>query len=250
MHPSQTRGGHLWDTAIRQHRPASIPPGRIRRGSGTTRSAARTITRRQGIAAAVLAAMPSLAVTARLTRRFQADAVRRLLDLGVRHPLVLTHARALLRSSPEGACTFLSADIREPGKILAHAAETIDLEQPTAIFALMILHFIPDDGNPWGIVRRLVEGIRGDGYLVIGHAGADIESESSAAAGEEYNARSPVPVRLRTHEEVARFFSESETDLIEPGLLSLADWWPDQDRVSGINGHVGMGWRPASDSTH
>jgi len=229
-------------------------------------------------ASAVLEAMPSLAMTARLTRQFQADAVRRLLARGVRQfldigtglpaagaiheiaqgeapetrvvyvdndPLVLAHARALLRSGPEGSCAYLSADLREPGKILAHAAETLDLEQPTAIFLLMVLHFIPDDDHPWRIVRRLMDGLQGDGYLVIGHAGADIDSEASAAAGEEYNARSPVPVRLRTHEEVARFFSEAGTDLLEPGLLSLADWWPDQDRISGINGHVGMGWRPA-----
>jgi DNA-binding HxlR family transcriptional regulator len=229
---------------------------------------------------AVLAVMPSLAVTARLTRRFQADAVRRLLDRGVRQfldigtglpvagaiheiaqraapesrvvyvdndPLVLAHARALLSSSPEGACTYLNADLREPGKILAHAAQTLDLAQPTAVFLLMILHFIPDEENPWGIVRRLMDGMNGDGYLVIGHAGADIDAASSRAASEEYNARSPAPVRLRSHDEVARFFTEAGAIVLEPGLVSLADWWPAEDELpSEVNGHVGIGWRPAA----
>src|SRR6478672_4082732 len=33
-------------------------------------------------------------------------------------PLVLAHARALLTSTPEGACQYIQADLRDPGKIL------------------------------------------------------------------------------------------------------------------------------------
>jgi trans-aconitate methyltransferase len=138
--------------------------------------------------------MPSLPVTARLARRYQADAVRRLTRMGVRHyldigtglpvagavheiaqraapearvlyvdndPLVLAHARALLSSSREGSCDYLQADIRETGRIIARAAETLDLDQPVAIVLMMVLHFVPDEDGPWEIVRHLVEGIRG-----------------------------------------------------------------------------------------
>src|SRR5580692_1430987 len=41
-------------------------------------------------------------------------------------PVVLTHARALLRSTPEGALAYLDADLRDPGTIVAAAAETLD----------------------------------------------------------------------------------------------------------------------------
>ena len=34
-------------------------------------------------------------------------------------PIVLSHARALLTSKPEGACAYLDADLRDPDKILA-----------------------------------------------------------------------------------------------------------------------------------
>ena len=134
---------------------------------------------------AVLAEMPSLAEATRLIRRFQDDAVRRLVARGVRQfpdigaglpvagavhetaqrlapeprvvhvdndPLVLVHATALLSSSPEGACAFVNADLREPGKILARAAETLSFGQPVAVVTLMILHFIADGDDPWGIV--------------------------------------------------------------------------------------------------
>jgi len=39
-------------------------------------------------------------------------------------PVVLTHARALLTSSPEGATAYIDADLRDPDKILQEAAQT------------------------------------------------------------------------------------------------------------------------------
>ncbi len=47
-------------------------------------------------------------------------------------PLVLAHARALLTSSPEGACDYIDADLRDPGEILAGASRTLDLTAPVA----------------------------------------------------------------------------------------------------------------------
>ena len=34
-------------------------------------------------------------------------------------PIVLLHAQALLRSTPEGATDYMQADLRDPGTILA-----------------------------------------------------------------------------------------------------------------------------------
>ncbi len=45
-------------------------------------------------------------------------------------PLVLAHARAPLTSTPEGACAYLSEDVRNPERILAEAAHALD-SQPT-----------------------------------------------------------------------------------------------------------------------
>src|SRR5499427_192552 len=41
-------------------------------------------------------------------------------------PIVLSHARALLTSKPEGVTDYIEADLREPGKILSEAAQTLD----------------------------------------------------------------------------------------------------------------------------
>jgi hypothetical protein len=226
----------------------------------------------------VHAAMPSLPVTARLARRYQADAVRRLTKMGIHQyldigtglpvagavheiaqraapearvlyvdndPLVLAHARALLSSSPEGSCDYLQADIRETGRIIARAAETLDLDQPVAIILMMVLHFVPDEDDPGGIVRRLVEGIRGPRYLIIGHAARDTDDTAAQAAGDEYNRRSPLSVRLRSSKEVTALFEAGSTTLLDP-LISLGQWWSQSSGEAlpyQVNGHVGMAWR-------
>ena len=57
-------------------------------------------------------------------------------------PLVLSHARALLTSSPEGKAVYLDADLRDPDKILAQAARHAGLQQAGRADILGILHFI------------------------------------------------------------------------------------------------------------
>ena len=53
-------------------------------------------------------------------------------------PLVLTHARALLTSTPK-VTAYIDADLRDPDKILAAAAQTLDFTQPIALMLMGIL---------------------------------------------------------------------------------------------------------------
>jgi hypothetical protein len=45
-------------------------------------------------------------------------------------PIVLSHARALLASGPEGETAYIDADLRNPDQILAPAAQTLDFTRP------------------------------------------------------------------------------------------------------------------------
>jgi hypothetical protein len=49
--------------------------------------------------------------------------------------ILLLHAQALLRSTPEGATAYLQADLRDPGAILDRAASLLDFSQPVAVSA-------------------------------------------------------------------------------------------------------------------
>jgi hypothetical protein len=68
---------------------------------------------------------------------------------------VLRHAEALLVSALEGATDYIEADVREPHKILDHARGSLGLSRPVALSLIALMHFVPDDQDPYGIARAL-----------------------------------------------------------------------------------------------
>src|ERR1700753_1096470 len=60
-------------------------------------------------------------------------------------PVVLAHARALLvTATPEGATSYLQAEIRDPAAVLEQASATLDFSKPVAVMLLGVLYMIPD----------------------------------------------------------------------------------------------------------
>jgi len=139
-------------------------------------------------------------------------------------PIVLLHAQALLRSTPEGATDYLQADLRDPGAILDRATAILDFGKPVAVMLLGVLHLIQDVEDPWGIVARLMDATPPGSYLTISHPAIDIH-HTQANAQRIYNERVATPQTLRTREQVARFFTGLE--LVEPGLVQVHQWRPD-----------------------
>jgi hypothetical protein len=139
-------------------------------------------------------------------------------------PIVLTHARALLTSAPEGVTDYLEADLREPGKILAEAAQTLDFSRPVAIMLIAVLHLILDRDDPYDLVGQLVDAVVPGSYVVISHAASDLDTGAMISMTNRLNelmAQQAVP---RTHREVAAFFAG--LDLVEPGLVRIPEWRP------------------------
>jgi SAM-dependent methyltransferase len=140
-------------------------------------------------------------------------------------PIVLSHARALLTSSPEGACDYVQADLREPETILKAAARTLDLTRPVAVSLLMILQFIPDASDPWRLVATIMDAMPPGSYLVISHPTRDVIPGTITEAADRYNSHmGDNQATLRTHEAIGRFFAG--LDLVEPGLVQLQRWRP------------------------
>lgn len=136
-------------------------------------------------------------------------------------PIVLTHARALLASSAEGATAYIDADLREPDKIINNdeLRETLDFSRPLALILAAILHFIPDQDDPYGIVARLAGALPKGSYLVISHATNDFVTPEEVA---DIVAGRYGPFFPRSEAEFARFFNGSE--LVPPGIVSVAEW--------------------------
>ena len=157
-------------------------------------------------------------------------------------PVVISHARALLTSSPEGSTDYLHADLRDTATVLTGAARTLDFRQPVALLLTGVRHFIPGADDPYGIVARLTDAMAAGSYLVIGHGASDIRADAVPEMTRRYNERSSAPITLRTRDQVARFFDGLE--LVGPGLVPLSQWWPpdqvDAGAASGVIGYCGM----------
>jgi hypothetical protein len=139
-------------------------------------------------------------------------------------PMVLSHARALLTSTPEGATSYIQADLRDPGMILQEAARTLDFARPTAVVLGSILQLISDQDDPYRIVARLMSRVAPGSYLVLTHPASDIHGELVAESARRYNESVVTPVNLRTFGQVSKFFDGLE--LVEPGIVQCHRWHP------------------------
>jgi O-methyltransferase involved in polyketide biosynthesis len=206
-----------------------------------------------------IAAYPAIRASARANRAFLARTVRYLaaeqgirqfLDLGTglptasnthevaqsvapasrivyvdNDPLVLSHARALLTSDPQGVTAYLDADLRDTDKILEQASDTLDFSQPVAIMLLAIVHYIPDLAEAQRIVARLISAVPSGSYVTISHAASDISPEEMAEMIRRMNERLAEGNHVgRPREVVAKFFDGLE--LVEPGVVKVTEWRP------------------------
>jgi O-methyltransferase involved in polyketide biosynthesis len=142
-------------------------------------------------------------------------------------PVVLSHAKSLLRSSPLGACAYLDADLRDPDAILAAAAHTLDFSQPVAIMLIAVMHFIGDDAQASAIMNRLTAACVPGSYVALSHAASDIDAAQMAEMVRRLNAATAEQTTLRDRAGVTRLFDGLE--LAEPGVIRAAEWRPDTD---------------------
>jgi len=140
-------------------------------------------------------------------------------------PVVVNHGRALLPASSSVA--VVEADIRDPEGILAHPGVTglIDFSQPVAVLFVAVLHGIPDEADPAGIVRAIGARTSPGSYLILSHLTSEGHPPELVAKKEEVFARSNAPVSYRSRAEILRLFSGF--DLVEPGLTAVTRWRPE-----------------------
>jgi hypothetical protein len=205
----------------------------------------------------ITGSMPHLGEYARLSRKYLARAVswlavdggvRQFLDVGTglptadnthevaqtvapesrivyvdNDPLVLTHARALLTSSPEGATAYIDADLRDPARILDEAARTLDFGKPVALMLMGILGHVESDDEARAIVDRLMAAFPSGSYLAM-YDGGDTEPAVVEAA-RIWNLSANPKYHLRSPARIAGLLGDLE--LVDPGVVSVTRWKPD-----------------------
>src|SRR5260370_6251028 len=139
-------------------------------------------------------------------------------------PIVSTHARALLTSAREGVTDYIEADLREPGKILAEAAQTLDFSRPVAIMLIAILHLILDRDDPYDLVSQLVNVVAPGSYVVISHAASDIDTGAMISMTNLLNELMAHQSGPRTNRDVSSFFAALTS--MQPGLVRVPESRP------------------------
>ena len=138
-------------------------------------------------------------------------------------PIVLAHGRALLTEN--GVATFIQGDLYEAEKIFSDPALTrmLDLSRPIGIILAAIIHHVPDDRDPAGVVRSLGPFLAAGSHVVLTHlhdAGNDPRVEEAkrilqSGLGGSY---------FRHSSEIERFMDG--LTILEPGVAHVTEWRP------------------------
>jgi hypothetical protein len=207
-----------------------------------------------------LAAYPNLvysvranrAFLARTVRFFAGEGIRQFLDIGTgiptannthevaqriapdsrivyvdNDPVVLSHAQALLKSTPQGRCAYLDADLGDPDTILAQAAGTLDFTEPVAIMLIAVMHFVGDDAEAGAIITKLTGACVPGSFVAISHVGRDIDTDQQTEMVRRLNQSVAQKATMRDREGVTRLFDGLE--LVEPGVVRVTGWRPGSD---------------------
>jgi hypothetical protein len=153
-------------------------------------------------------------------------------------PIVLAHARALLASTPEGACAYLDADLRNMDAVLADAVSTLDFSQPVAVLFIGVLHLVADAEDPSGLIATALAACSPGSYLALTQPAADVDAEIAAEGARRYNQQVTTPQTRRTYEQTLRFFDG--LTLVDPGVVQFHRWRPESG-ATGLNESV-SGW--------
>jgi S-adenosyl methyltransferase len=160
-------------------------------------------------------------------------------------PLVLVHARALLTSSAEGACDYVDADVRDPGRILDHAAGTLDFTQPIALMMLGIMGNVVDDGEAYAIVEHLLNALPSGSYMAVNDGTSTVHGTARDDAIAISDDHGGAPYASRTPEQIARFFNGLQ--LLEPGVVSTSLWRPEPSPFGppdAVDAYCGLARKP------
>jgi hypothetical protein len=141
-------------------------------------------------------------------------------------PLVMVHARALLTSTSEGTTAYAELDVTNPALVLGKAKESLDFDQPIAVLAIALLHFITDDQQASDIIDQLSVALCDGSYLAVSHFTVDSLDELIASKIEKRAANvTDGAFRSRTREQFTTFVAGNP--LLDPGICWVDQWRPD-----------------------
>jgi hypothetical protein len=136
-------------------------------------------------------------------------------------PMVLSHARAKIRSAADGVVSCIEGDIGDADAIIKSADPTLDFDQPIVVMLMSALAHVASASAAATVVSSLMAAVPPGSYLAIYHLASDLDPALTKAL-KRWNAMAPRPMTLRSHAEVLALLDGLE--LVAPGVVPVNDW--------------------------
>jgi hypothetical protein len=140
-------------------------------------------------------------------------------------PTTLAHVHVLADDVDDGVVAHVNSPFDDTPRILREAGAVLDLARPVAVVLPSTLNMVGDDEA----IRRVVADLRAatvpGSYLVLAHTSLEIAPAGTEQALARFNEILDETYVTHTAAEIARFIEGYE--LLEPGLVPLDDWRPD-----------------------
>jgi|SRR5579875_42483 len=155
-------------------------------------------------------------------------------------PVVHAHAAELLADSR--TATLIQADLRDPEAILGNRElrDLIDVTEPAGLLMTFVIHFVPDNQDPWGLVRRYVDALAPGSYLALSHVTDEKVPPLAAQRVQEVYSRSTQPLRFRPKASITRFFDGLEIvppyEGAEPAVAHVGAWGSEDPELADSEG--------------
>ncbi len=151
-------------------------------------------------------------------------------------PVVLAHGRALLVE--DETTVLVDADIFEPSQVLNNEVvqRHLDFSEPIALYHMATFHHYNGQRSPQSIMAEYIDALPSGSYVAISHY-CDPETppelhELARGIQRTFLASPMHSGWFRTRAEIEALLPGLE--LVEPGLVRCADWWPDGPRLTPL----------------
>jgi S-adenosyl methyltransferase len=159
-------------------------------------------------------------------------------------PMVAAHAGALLAA--DGTTAVILADLREPEALLSHPdlLRLIDFAEPVGVLMTDVMHFMPDDEDPWGVVATYMAAVPPGSYLALSHGTNENLPPIQTQATADAMAKAAANVYPRPRAEVERFFEGLELvppyEDAEPAITYAGLWGAEDVDAADTDGSRGF----------
>jgi hypothetical protein len=148
-------------------------------------------------------------------------------------PMVRAQSAQLLAGTP--GVRVILGDLRDPEQVLAdpELRELIDFTEPVGLLMTAVVHFVADESDPWGLIRRYLAALAPGSYLALSHLTSDHKPPRAVHEFRRVFNRATEQVHFRSRPEVERLFEGldmvSAHDPEAPGRLCYVGDWEAED---------------------